>query len=103
VLQPAQLPFGKTVYIYGGDHNDIEIYLDAQNNIYSARGYGAFDDLGAVPHHGPSRSPPPPADPIGAARRILDAMWLGTGGQPPWVRGEDLSQATFPGRSRATR
>ena len=70
VLQPAQLPCGKSVYIYSGDGDDIEIYLDERNNIYSAWGYGAFDDLGAAPHRPASRSPPPPVDPIGAGRRI---------------------------------
>lgn len=75
LLQPAQMPWQKTVYLHSvGTAGDIEIFLDAGNAITSARGYGLFEDLGRPPSRPASRSPPAPADPIGAARRVLDAM-----------------------------
>lgn len=103
LLQPAGLPFRKIVYLSGGGGNDIEIWLSSDNQIQSATGYGLFQNLGAEQRRGPSRSPPPAADPIGMARRICALMWAPTGGNPPWVRGQDLLLANFPGRSRATR
>ncbi len=104
LILPADMPFAKSVYIHSsGTAGTLEIHLDAQNQITNVRGYDVFDNFGAPPQRLASRSPPSPADPIGAARNVIAQMWGTTGGRPPWVRPQDLSLAIFPFRSRATR
>jgi len=104
LLQPASMPFAKSVYITStGEEGLLEIFLNAQNNITSVNTYGVFSNFGVPPPVPASRSVPPPPDTIGAARTLLDNVWSATGRRPPWVRGQDLTRPIFPFRSRATR
>jgi hypothetical protein len=98
------MPWGKSLYVDTGNRlNALEIHLDANNTISSVNVYGVFEQLGAAPFRGPSRSPPPAPDREGGARQVMAGAWSGTSGQPPWIRGQDLLGSIFPYRSRATR
>jgi hypothetical protein len=104
LIQPADMPFAKTVYIHStGAAGDLIMWLNQSNNVSDAEGYGIFENFAQPPSRPASRSSPLPADPIGVSRTIISQMWSATGGGPPWVRGQDLQEALFPGRSRATR
>ena len=104
LIQPATMQFLKSVYVHSsGTSGDLEVFLDGSNRITSVNRYGVFEKLGEPAPRPAARSAPRRETPLGAARSVLAAMWSDTGGQPPWVRGQDLVYASMPGRSRATR